>query len=33
MGDDGDDGGPWRICFAFRAGDAYEVEIVDYHKG
>ena len=25
--------GPWRICFAFRAGDAYEVEIVDYHKG
>ena len=25
--------GPWRICFAFRAGDACEVEIVDYHKG
>lgn len=25
--------GPWRICFAFRDGDAYEVEIVDYHKG
>ena len=25
--------GPWRICFACRAGDAYEVEIVDYHKG
>ena len=25
--------GPWRICFEFRAGDAYEVEIVDYHKG
>ena len=25
--------GPWRICFTFRAGDAYEVEIVDYHKG
>jgi proteic killer suppression protein len=23
----------WRICFEFRAGDAYEVEIVDYHKG
>ena len=23
----------WRICFAFRKGDAYEVEIVDYHKG
>jgi proteic killer suppression protein len=25
--------GPWRICFEFRNGDAYEVEIVDYHKG
>ena len=25
--------GPWRICFRFRKGDAYEVEIVDYHKG
>ncbi|TAN52621.1 MAG: plasmid maintenance system killer protein [Rhodospirillales bacterium] len=25
--------GPWRICFTFRDGDAYEVEIVDYHKG
>ena len=23
----------WRICFEFREGDAYEVEIVDYHKG
>ena len=23
----------WRICFVFRKGDAYEVEIVDYHKG
>jgi toxin HigB-1 len=23
----------WRICFEFRAGDAFEVEIVDYHKG
>lgn len=21
----------WRICFIWRAGDAYEVEIVDYH--
>ena len=21
----------YRICFAFRAGDAYHVEIVDYH--
>lgn len=25
--------GPWRICFTFRNGDAYDVEIVDYHKG
>ncbi|MBM3648222.1 MAG: plasmid maintenance system killer protein [Alphaproteobacteria bacterium] len=23
----------WRICFEFRQGDAYDVEIVDYHKG
>jgi toxin HigB-1 len=23
----------WRICFEFRKGDAYEVEVVDYHKG
>ena len=23
----------WRICFAFRKGDAYNVEIVDYHIG
>jgi len=21
----------WRICFLWRAGHAYEVEIVDYH--
>lgn len=21
----------WRICFLWRSGDAYEVEIVDYH--
>jgi proteic killer suppression protein len=21
----------WRICFAWREGHAYEVEIVDYH--
>jgi toxin HigB-1 len=21
----------WRICFVWRQGDAYEVEIVDYH--
>jgi proteic killer suppression protein len=23
--------GPWRICFKFHDGDAYDVEIVDYH--
>jgi toxin HigB-1 len=23
----------WRICFGFRRGDAYEIEITDYHKG
>jgi len=23
----------WRVCFEFRRGDAYEVEITDYHKG
>ena len=21
----------WRVCFRFEQGDAYEVEIVDYH--
>jgi proteic killer suppression protein len=21
----------WRICFVWRDGDAYEVEITDYH--
>ena len=25
--------GPWRICFRFKDGDAYEVEITNYHKG
>jgi len=25
--------GPWRICFTFKDGDAYDVEITDYHKG
>ena len=25
--------GPWRICFEFRKGDAYDVEITDYHRG
>ncbi|MGW8321606.1 MAG: type II toxin-antitoxin system RelE/ParE family toxin [Thermodesulfobacteriota bacterium] len=23
----------WRICFVWRDGNAYDVEIVDYHKG
>jgi proteic killer suppression protein len=23
--------GPWRIVFRFEEGNAYEVEIVDYH--
>jgi proteic killer suppression protein len=23
----------WRICFRFRDGHAYDVEVVDYHKG
>ena len=21
----------WRICFSWRQGDAYDVEVVDYH--
>ena len=21
----------WRVCFAWRSGDAHDVEIVDYH--
>ena len=25
--------GPWRVCFSFRMGDAYDVEITDDHKG
>jgi proteic killer suppression protein len=25
--------GRWRICFEFRKGDAFDVEIADYHKG
>lgn len=25
--------GPWRICFEFRKGDAFNIEIVNYHKG
>jgi proteic killer suppression protein len=23
----------WRICFRFQDGNAYEVEITDYHRG
>jgi toxin HigB-1 len=23
----------WRLCFEFRDGDAFNVEIVDYHRG
>ena len=23
----------WRICFRFKDGDVYDVEIVDYHRG
>ncbi len=23
----------WRICFRWRNGDAYDVEITDYHRG
>ncbi len=23
----------WRICFQWRDGDAFDVEIVDYHRG
>ena len=24
---------PWRLCFRFVEGDAFDVEIVDYHRG
>jgi toxin HigB-1 len=24
--------GPWRVCFRFADGNAWDVEIVDYHK-
>ena len=24
---------PWRICFEFRKGDTFNVELVDYHRG
>ena len=23
--------GPWRLCFRYKDGDAWDVEIVDYH--
>ena len=23
--------GPWRVCFRFEGGDAFDVEVVDYH--
>jgi proteic killer suppression protein len=23
----------WRVCFRWRDGDAFDVEIVDYHGG
>jgi proteic killer suppression protein len=23
----------WRICFRWEQGNAYDVDIVDYHKG
>ena len=23
----------WRVCFRWQATDAYDVEIVDYHRG
>lgn len=23
----------WRICFAWHDGEAWQVEIIDYHKG
>ena len=25
--------GTWRICFRFKNEDAYDLEILDYHKG
>ena len=25
--------GPWWICFEFHNGNAFNVEIIDYHKG
>jgi plasmid maintenance system killer protein len=25
--------GRWRICFEFKLGDVYNVEVTDYHEG
>jgi proteic killer suppression protein len=25
--------GPWRICFRFENRNAYDVQIIDYHRG
>jgi proteic killer suppression protein len=25
--------GPWRVCFHFKDGSAYDVELTDYHRG
>ena len=25
--------GPWRICFEWKEGNAYDVEVIDYHEG
>jgi proteic killer suppression protein len=25
--------GPWRLCFRFEDGHAFDVEIVNYHRG
>jgi proteic killer suppression protein len=25
--------GPWRLVFEWRDGHAYDVELIDYHKG
>ena len=24
---------PWRICFKWRGGDAFDIKIIDYHRG
>lgn len=23
----------WRVCFRFKGGNAFDVEVVDYHRG